>query len=84
MKIHEYQAKDVLRGYGVPLLAGKAAQSPEEAVAAAEEIGGSLWVVKSQIHAGGRGMGRFKEQVSEGAIADAAAGRARGVNKKIS
>ena len=75
MKIHEYQAKDVLRGYGVPLLAGKAAQSPEEAVAAAEEIGGSLWVVKSQIHAGGRGMGRFKEQVSEGAIADAAAGR---------
>jgi len=74
MKIHEYQAKDVLRRYGVPLLAGKAGTTPDEAAAAAREIGGDLWVVKSQIHAGGRGMGRFKEQVSQAALEQAARG----------
>jgi len=74
MKIHEYQAKQILRQYGVPLLAGQAATSPESAVNAARDIGGDLWVVKSQIHAGGRGMGRFKEQVSEEEIAKAARG----------
>ncbi len=57
MNIHEYQAKEVLRKYGVATLKGKVAHSPEEAVAAAKEIGGSLWVVKAQIHAGGRGKG---------------------------
>lgn len=57
MNIHEYQAKEVLRRYGVALLKGKVAHSPEEAVAAAKEIGGSIWVVKAQIHAGGRGKG---------------------------
>jgi succinyl-CoA synthetase beta subunit len=61
MNIHEYQAKAVLREFGAPLSKGKPAFSPEEAVAAANELGGSLWVVKSQIHAGGRGKGRFKE-----------------------
>ena len=49
MKIHEYQAKSILRRYGVPLLNGEPATTPDEAVAAAERIGGTLWVVKSQI-----------------------------------
>ena len=57
MNIHEYQAKEVLRKFNVATLKGKLAQSPDEAVAAAKEIGGSLWVVKAQIHAGGRGKG---------------------------
>ncbi|WP_158815319.1 ADP-forming succinate--CoA ligase subunit beta [Methylocapsa sp. S129] len=61
MNIHEYQAKAVLREFGAPLSKGKPAFTPDEAVAAANELGGSLWVVKSQIHAGGRGKGRFKE-----------------------
>jgi succinyl-CoA synthetase beta subunit len=57
MNIHEYQAKEVLRKFGVATLKGKLAHSPEEAVAAAKEIGGTVWVVKAQIHAGGRGKG---------------------------
>jgi len=57
MNIHEYQAKDVLRGFGVPVPKGKAAFSVDEAVAAAKELGGPVWVVKAQIHAGGRGKG---------------------------
>jgi succinyl-CoA synthetase beta subunit len=61
MNIHEYQAKAVLREFGAPLSKGRPAFTPDEAVAAASELGGSLWVVKSQIHAGGRGKGRFKE-----------------------
>jgi succinyl-CoA synthetase beta subunit len=55
MNLHEYQAKDVFRTYGIPVPAGRVAQSPEEAVSAAEMLGGSSWVVKAQIHAGGRG-----------------------------
>ena len=61
MNIHEYQAKAVLREFGAPLSKGIPAFTPDEAAAAAKELGGSLWVVKSQIHAGGRGKGRFKE-----------------------
>jgi succinyl-CoA synthetase beta subunit len=61
MNIHEYQAKAVLREFGAPLAKGKPAFTPNEAEAAAKEIGGALWVVKSQIHAGGRGKGKFKE-----------------------
>ena len=61
MNIHEYQAKELLARFGVPVPAGHAAMSVEEAVAAAEKLPGPLWVVKSQIHAGGRGKGRFKE-----------------------
>lgn len=57
MNIHEYQAKEVLRKFGVATLKGKLAHSPDEARAAAKEIGGSIWVVKAQIHAGGRGKG---------------------------
>ena len=57
MNIHEYQAKEVLRGFGVPTGKGFAAFSVDEAVKAAETLGGPVWVVKSQIHAGGRGKG---------------------------
>lgn len=57
MKIHEYQGKDILREYGVAVPNGKACFSVDEAVAAAESIGGNKWVVKAQIHAGGRGKG---------------------------
>ena len=75
MKIHEYQAKGVLRRFGVPLLPGRSATTPDEAVAAAKEVGGGLWVVKSQIHAGGRGKGRFIGDVDDAAIALAAKGK---------
>jgi succinyl-CoA synthetase beta subunit len=61
MNIHEYQAKAVLRDFGVPVSRGKAIFSADEAEAAARELPGPVWVVKSQIHAGGRGKGRFKE-----------------------
>jgi succinyl-CoA synthetase beta subunit len=57
MNIHEYQAKEVLRGFGVPVPAGKPAFSVEEAVAAARALPGPVYVVKAQIHAGGRGKG---------------------------
>jgi len=55
MNIHEYQAKEILRKYGVAVLKGKVATTPAEAEAAAKELGGGLCVVKAQIHAGGRG-----------------------------
>ncbi len=61
MNIHEYQAKAVLKDFGVPVSRGVAVFKAEEAEAAAKELGGPLWVVKSQIHAGGRGKGRFKQ-----------------------
>ncbi|HXL99196.1 MAG TPA: ADP-forming succinate--CoA ligase subunit beta [Rhizomicrobium sp.] len=57
MNIHEYQAKTVLSGFAVPIARGKPAFSVDEAVAAAKELGGPVWVVKAQIHAGGRGKG---------------------------
>ena len=61
MNIHEYQAKELLAKFGVPVPAGHAAMSVEEAVAAAGQLPGPLYVVKAQIHAGGRGKGKFKE-----------------------
>ncbi len=70
MNIHEHQAKDLYRQYGVPTGQGYAAFTVDEAVAAAQKLPGPVWVVKSQIHAGGRGKGKFKE---------AAAGTAGGV-----
>lgn len=57
MNIHEYQAKEVLRRYGVATLKGGIAHSADEATQVAQEMGGSVWVVKAQIHAGGRGKG---------------------------
>jgi succinyl-CoA synthetase beta subunit len=61
MNIHEYQAKAVLKSFGAPVAGGIAVFTPEEARAAAEKLPGPLWVVKTQIHAGGRGKGKFKE-----------------------
>ena len=60
MKIHEYQAKDLLRAAGVPVLAGKVARTPEEAAAAFTALGTPVCAVKAQIHAGGRGKGSVK------------------------
>jgi succinyl-CoA synthetase beta subunit len=61
MNIHEYQAKELLAKFGVGVPAGYPALSVEEAVAAANKLPGPLYVVKAQIHAGGRGKGKFKE-----------------------
>jgi succinyl-CoA synthetase beta subunit len=61
MNIHEYQAKALLREYGAPVSDGRAVLRAEEAKTAAGELDGPLWVVKAQIHAGGRGKGKFKE-----------------------
>ncbi|RJF93341.1 ADP-forming succinate--CoA ligase subunit beta [Sphingomonas cavernae] len=61
MNIHEYQAKELLAKFGVPVPAGHAALSVEEAVEAAKKLPGPLYVVKAQIHAGGRGKGKFVE-----------------------
>ncbi len=57
MKIHEYQAKEILRRYGVPVPRGQAAFTVDEAIQVAQRLGGPVWVVKAQIHAGGRGKG---------------------------
>jgi len=62
MKIHEYQAKQLFRAAGVPVPQGIVAKTPDDAAKAFETLGGPIAVVKSQIHAGGRGKGRFKEQ----------------------
>lgn len=61
MKIHEYQAKDLFRDRGVPVLRGDVARTPDEAAAAFESLGGGLAVIKAQIHAGGRGKGTVAE-----------------------
>jgi succinyl-CoA synthetase beta subunit len=65
MNIHEYQAKQLLAKYGVAVPKGGVAYTADEAAKAAEDLGGSVWVVKSQIHAGGRGAGRFKDDSSD-------------------
>src|SRR5512144_2692744 len=57
MKVHEHQAKEILRKFNVAVPQGKVAFTVEEAVQAAQELGGPVWVVKAQIHAGGRGKG---------------------------
>jgi succinyl-CoA synthetase beta subunit len=75
MKLHEFQAKSLLQRFGVPLTPGIAATTPEDAAKAAQEIKADLYVVKAQIHAGGRGKGRFVEEVSADAIAAAAKGQ---------
>ncbi|OCX65872.1 succinate--CoA ligase subunit beta [Thioclava sp. SK-1] len=61
MNIHEYQAKQLLKSYGCPVSDGRAVLKADEAKTAAGELDGPLWVVKAQIHAGGRGKGHFKE-----------------------
>ncbi|NBC33608.1 MAG: ADP-forming succinate--CoA ligase subunit beta [Alphaproteobacteria bacterium] len=62
MNIHEYQAKSLLKNYGVAVPRGGVAYTAKEAEDVAKQLGGPIWVVKSQIHAGGRGAGRFKKQ----------------------
>src|SRR5690242_21573112 len=57
MKIHEYQGKQIFREYGIPTPRGFPARSVDEAMDAAKKLGGPVWVVKAQIHAGGRGKG---------------------------
>ena len=57
MNIHEYQAKELLKQFGIPTLAGRVSSSPDESKKIASDIGGNVWVVKAQIHAGGRGKG---------------------------
>ncbi|HCM84242.1 MAG TPA: ADP-forming succinate--CoA ligase subunit beta [Alphaproteobacteria bacterium] len=64
MNIHEYQGKELLRGYGVQTLKGQVAYTPDEAEKAAAALPGPVYVVKSQIHAGGRGKGKFKDDSS--------------------
>jgi succinyl-CoA synthetase beta subunit len=65
MNIHEYQAKAILKTYGAPVSAGFPALTVDEAIAAAKQLPGPLYVVKSQIHAGGRGKGKFKELAAD-------------------
>jgi succinyl-CoA synthetase beta subunit len=74
MKLHEYQAKELLRRQGVPVPPGSAAHTVDDAVKAAEELGGNFWVVKAQVHAGGRGKGRFKENVGAAVLDQVVAG----------
>lgn len=64
MNIHEYQAKEILRAAGAPISKGHAVLEPDHAREAVEELGGPVWVVKAQIHAGGRGKGTFKESAA--------------------
>ena len=61
MNIHEYQSKAILKNFGAPVSEGQPALTVEEAVIAAKTLPGPVYVVKSQIHAGGRGKGKFKE-----------------------
>src|ERR1700709_1865470 len=61
MNIHEYQAKALLHEFGVPISRGVPVMRAEDSDVAARQLGGAVWVVKSQIHAGGRGKGKFKE-----------------------
>lgn len=71
MKIHEYQAREILQDFDVPIPAGKVAETPSQAREIAEQLGGNVWAVKAQVHAGGRGKGggvklaRNLEQVEE-------------------
>ncbi len=65
MKIHEYQAKSLFKAFQVPILEGIVAKTPDEAKAAFEKLGGSLAVIKAQVHAGGRGKGTFQEVPSQ-------------------
>jgi succinyl-CoA synthetase beta subunit len=75
MNLHEYQAKELFRRYGIPVPRGEVAATPAQAMAAAERLGGSVWVVKAQVHAGGRGKaGGVKLARSLQEVRDHAAG----------
>ncbi|PLX22972.1 MAG: ADP-forming succinate--CoA ligase subunit beta [Ignavibacteria bacterium] len=70
MKIHEYQGKEILRAFNVPTPKGGVASTPEQAVKIAQKLGGKVWVVKSQIHAGGRGKGQILDPKTRKLILD--------------
>ena len=70
MKIHEYQGKAILRKFNVPTPQGGVATTPDQAVAVAKKLGGTVWVVKSQIHAGGRGKGQILDPTSRALVLD--------------
>jgi len=82
MKIHEYQGKEIFRKYGVPTPRGFPAFSVEEALEAAKKLGGSVWVVKAQIHAGGRGKGGGVKVAKSPAEVKANAGKILGMQLK--
>ncbi len=82
MKIHEYQGKEVLRQFGVPVPRGYPAFSVREATEAAQKLGGSVWVVKAQIHAGGRGKGGGVKLARSMADVQALAGQILGMQLK--
>lgn len=82
MNFHEYQAKDLFASYGIPVPAGIVARTPDEAVAAAKQMGGNMWVVKAQVHAGGRGKAGGVKLVRT--HADVRTEAARMLNMKIS
>ena len=73
MNLHEYQAKLLFADYGIPVPEGRVAGSPDEAAAAVEALGGKLWVVKAQVHAGGRGKAGGVKRVRDAGSARAAA-----------
>jgi succinyl-CoA synthetase beta subunit len=79
VKIHEYQAKEILRRYGVPTPTGEVVETPADARAAAERLGGGLTVVKAQIHAGGRGLGGGVKLAKTPADAEEFAGQILGM-----
>ncbi|MBP7611021.1 MAG: acetate--CoA ligase family protein, partial [Steroidobacteraceae bacterium] len=75
MNLHEYQSKQLFARYGIPVPSGFVATTPAEAVDAAKRLGGAVWVVKAQVHAGGRGKaGGVKVVKSTAEVATAAAG----------
>jgi len=78
MNLHEYQAKELFRGYGISVPAGQVAASAEEAAAAARALGGGVWVVKAQVHAGGRGKAGGVKLVRDLDAVRAAAGELLG------
>ena len=73
MNLHEYQSKEIFASYGIPVPSGRSARTPDEAVAAAESLGGEVWVVKAQVHAGGRGKAGGVKLARDGAAVRSAA-----------
>lgn len=81
MKIHEYQGKKILKKFNVPIPRGSVALSVEDAVRVAQELGGNVWVVKSQIHAGGRGKGNILQPQTRELILDGGVQIARSLDE---
>ena len=82
MNLHEYQSKQLFSQYGIPVPKGRTAATAEEAVAAAKALGGNVWVVKAQVHAGGRGKAGGVKLAKTPADASLEAGRILGMEIK--